>query len=398
MKKLIALVLALSLVLAFAACTAEQPEEDTDIAEEGAPLGSAAPQLLSVQLTVSPDVDTVSKDEKFGSALLSLSQEEFEALGFRLGDSCSVEFSNGYYLSNVPYFNGYYVRNGEPVIVAYPGDPCVRITLNNMGIWDAAGLSEGDSVTITQLEPGKYSAIQEALGQIYSFDRNDYPSDEAFANFRSFSAGALKEDFLYRGASPVDNSRCRAPYADALLEQNGIAFVIDLADSEEDMAGYFAAPDFSSEYTKGLYDNGAVALLDMGSAYSGQAYKEKVAQGLRAALGSEGPIYIHCMEGKDRTGFVCLLLEALAGAGYDEMMADYMTTYANYFHVTKEETPEKYDAIVDLYFVPFMEFLHGTDDISALEAADYSEDAAAYLKDGGLTEDEIAALLALITE
>ena len=142
MKKLIALVLALSLVLAFAACAAEQPEENTEA--EGALLGSGAPQLLSVRLTVSPDMDTVSKDEKFGSALLSLSQEKFEALGFALGDGCSVEFGNGFTLPDVPYFNGYYVRNGEPVIVAYPGDPCVRITLNNMGIWDAAGLSEGD--------------------------------------------------------------------------------------------------------------------------------------------------------------------------------------------------------------------------------------------------------------
>ena len=35
---------------------------------------------------------------------------------------------------------------------------------------------------------------------------------------------------------------------------------------------------------------------------------------------------------------------------------------------------------------------------AALEAADYSEDAVAYLKDGGMTEEEIAALLALITE
>lgn len=396
MKRVIAIVLAVILALSLAACAAEQPEENTEA--EGALLGSGAPQLLSVQLTVSPDMDTVSKDEKFGSALLSLSQEEFEALGFALGDGCSVEFGNGFTLPDVPYFNGYYVRNGEPVIVAYPGDPCVRITLNNVGIWDAAGLSEGDSVTITQVEPGKYSAIQEALGQIYSFDRNDYPSDEAFANFRSFSAGALKEDFLYRGASPVDNSRCRAPYVDALLEQNSVAFVIDLADSEEDMAGYIAAPDFSSAYTKDLYDNGAVVLLDMGSGYTGQAYKEKVAQGLRAALDSEGPIYIHCMEGKDRTGFVCLLLEALAGATYDEMKADYMATYENYYQVTKTDTPEKYDAIVDLYFVPFMEFLHQTEDVSILETADYREDAAFYLKDGGLTEDEIAALLTLITE
>ncbi|MBO7667583.1 MAG: tyrosine-protein phosphatase [Firmicutes bacterium] len=392
MKRIIAIVLAVSLLLSLAACAAEPPEENTET------VGSGAPQLLSVQLTVSPDTDTVSHDEKFGSALLSLSQEEFEALGFVLGDGCSVEFSNGYTLPDAPYFNGYYVRNGEPVIVAYPGDPCVRITLNNVGIWDAAGLSEGDSVTITQVEPGKYSAIQEALGQIYSFDRDDYPSDEAFANFRSFSAGDLKENFLYRGASPVDDSRCRAPYVDSLLELHGVAFVIDLADSEEDMEGYIASPGFSSAYTKELYDNGAVVLLDMGSAYTGQAYKEKAAQGLRAALASQGPIYIHCMEGKDRTGFVCLLLEALAGAGYDEMKADYMTTYENYYQVTKEDTPEKYDAIVDLYFVPFMEFLHHTEYVPILETADYREDAAFYLKDGGMTEEEIAALLALITE
>lgn len=361
-------------------------------------LGAGAPKLLSVTLTASSDDSTVSRDEKFGAALLNISPEEFEAIGFCLGDSLSVAFQNGYSLSDVPYFNGYYVRNGEPVVVAYPGDPLIRITLNNMGIWDAAGLQDGDSVTIQLEEAGKYLAIQEALGQVYSFDRNDYPSDEAFANFRTFSAGDLKEEFLYRGASPVDNSRGRAACADALLAKNGIGFVIDLADSEEDMEGYVSSPDFKSTYTKNLYDTGAVVLLDMGSAYTSETYKEKVAQGLRAALDADGPIYIHCMEGKDRTGFVCLLLEALAGAGYDEMMKDYMTTYENYFHVTQAETPEKYDAIADLYFVPFLEFLHGTDEVSALKTADYREDAAAYLKDGGMTDEEISALLSLISQ
>lgn len=118
---------------------------------------------------------------------------------------------------------------------------------------------------------------------------------------------------------------------------------------------------------------------------------------LAAALKGEGPYYIHCMEGKDRTGFVCLLLEALAGASYEEMQRDYMLTYENYFHITAAGTPEKYNAVVDLYFVPFLEFLHGSEDIEALKAADYTEDAAAYLKSGGMTEAEIAALISLIT-
>ena len=407
MKRTVIIPLIISLLLTLAACTPKQPAQDappSDAAEstegtaQGGLLGGTAPKLLSVNLKVSFDRSAVSKDEKFGAALLNMSQEEFEGLGFQLGDSCSVTFQNGYALTDVPYFNGYYVKNGAPVIVAYPGDPYVRITLNNMGIWDSAGLENGDSVTITLSEAGKYLAIQEALGQIYSFRREEYPSDEAFCNFRSFSGGDLKEDFLYRGASPVDNSRGRAAYVDDLLEKYDVRFVVDLADSEADMQGYFAADDFKSDYVKNLYQQGDVVLLDMGSGYTGDAYKQKVAQGLRAALDSEGPIYIHCMEGKDRTGFVCMLLEALAGASYDEMMRDYMTTYENYFHVSKAETTEKYDAIVDLYFVPFMEFLHGTDNLAELERADYSEDAAAYLRDGGLTDAEIEALLALISE
>ena len=393
MKKIIGLVLALALLFSFAACGKKEvsaPSSDDQV-NQG---------LLTVNLTVSFDKESgsVSKDEKFGSALLNMSQEEFEALGFALGDACSVEFQNGYKLEEAPYYNGYYVRNGAPVIVAYPGDPCVRITLNNMGIWDEAGLKDGDTVTITQLEKGKYLPVQEALGQVYSFDRNDYPSDEAFANFRACSGGKLKENYLFRGASPVDNSRGRAKYVNDLLSLNEIGFVIDLADSEEDMQEYIGSDDFSSDYVKELYDVGNVTLLDMGSSYTSTAYKEKVVKGLRDSLYKDGNIYIHCMEGKDRTGFVCLLLEALAGASYDELMNDYMTTYENYFQVTKSETPEKYDAIVDLYFVPFLEFLHGTDDVSVLKDADFSGDAAAYLRDGGMSDNEISDLLRNITD
>ncbi len=379
------------------------PEEEQEGPSGEAPslsfgLSAPAEKLTTVRLTVTQDTNAVSKDEKFGAALLSLSQEEFEAIGFRLGDSCNIAFDNGYELADVPYYNGYYVRNGCPVMVAYPGDPFVRITLNNEGIWEAAGLSSGSFVTITLSEAGKYSAVQEALGQQYSFDRADYSSDEEFVNFRALSGGKLKSGFLFRGASPVDNSRGRAAYTDALLKENGILFILDLADSEEDIQSYFSASDFNSPYANGLIEGGSVSLLDMGSAYTSEAYQKKLAQGLSEAILCDGPWYIHCMEGKDRTGFVCLLLEALAGANYNELMNDYMITYRNYFAVSSSETPDKFDAIVDLYFVPFLEFLHGTDDLSVLKSADFTEDAKNYLRSGGMSEGDIAALTACITE
>jgi len=387
---LIPAILCILSLLLCTACTGGGKKENEETGSGQLSLGGK--KLLSVQLTVSKDPSTVSKDEKFGSALLNMSQEEFEAIGFVLGDSCNIEFGNGYSLTDVPYYNGYYVKNGEPVIVAYPGNPSVSITLNNEGIWEAAGLQNGDSVTITLNESGKYLAIQEALGQVYSFDRSDYPSGEAFSNFRAMTGGNLKENFLYRGASPVDNSRNRAPYTDGLLRNAQVKFVMDLADSEANMQKYLSAADFSSDYVKGLYNGGNVVLLDMGSAYTSAAYQSKVVTGLRAAMAAEGPVYIHCMEGKDRTGFVCFLLEALAGATYDEMLKDYMTTYRNYFKVSLEETPEKYNAIADLYFEPFAAYLHGTEDAEALRAADYTEDAIAYLRAGGMTDDEVEEL------
>ncbi len=353
----------------------------------------AAAQDEAIELTSS-----VSKDEKYGSVKLVANESEFEYCGYTPGDSVNVAFSNGFTLTDVPYFNGYYVKTGEPVVVAYPGFDYVAVTYNNLGMWDAAGLAEGDTVTITLCEKGKYLATQEALSQSYSSDRERYASDEQFVNFRALSGGRLKAGYLFRGASPVDNSYGRASLADDLLEANGITCVVDLADSADEVLGYFDAVGFDSPYVEGLYEQGRVIALSMSSNYSTDAYKESVAAGMRHLTSCGGPAYIHCMEGKDRTGFVCTLVEALAGATYDEMCADYMQTYANYYGITKEAAPEKYNAVVSLYFDSFIEYLTGAADGQADKTADYSAAARAYLVSAGMTDAEVDQLVATICE
>lgn len=355
-------------------------------------------QKEDVPQTSAEVISTVSRDTKYNSATVALSQEEFENAGFKLGDSCDIKFENGYTINDVPFFNGYYVKNSEPVIVAYPGFSNISITYNNMGIWDVAKLVEEEKVTIQLNESGKYSAIQEAIGQEYSFEYADYGSCEEFCNFRALTGGKIKEEFLFRGTSPVDNSRGRAAYIDKLLKSKGISFVVDLADSEEDIRGYMAEENFESPYATALYENGQIALLGMGSAYQSEAYKQKLAVGMKAMLQAKGPVYLHCMEGKDRTGFVCVLLEALAGASYEEMRNDYMKTYENYYSVSKELTPEKYNAISELYFDAFMSFLHGTDNAEELISADYVQDAINYLIEGGMSETEVEQLRIYITK
>lgn len=66
---------------------------------------------------------TVNHDTKHNSALTAVTIEEFEKAGFNLGDSRDVLFENGYSLCDVPYYNGFYVNNEAPVIVANQGTP-----------------------------------------------------------------------------------------------------------------------------------------------------------------------------------------------------------------------------------------------------------------------------------
>ncbi len=354
---------------------------------------------------------TVVKHERYDAAVTDLTSDDFAAAGFAFGDSCDITFSNGYTLTDVPYFSGYYVKKGEPVIVAYPKDPFVNIANNNSQLWSISGLADGDGVTITLNTAGKYRATYDALAQTYSVERSDYATDEQFSNFRALSGGNLKENFLYRGASPVDNSRNRASITDSLLKKYGIVDVLDLADTETNMEAYFATSDFASDYTRGLYEQGSDVVLGMASDYDADAYKTGVAKGMRHLMSAGGPAYIHCLEGKDRTGFVCMLLEALAGASYDEMCADYMATYANYYGITADETPDRYNAVVSLYFDDFMGYLYNLapDNAASASNADVSADqlkgfdgyalaAKQYLENCGMTEDEIAQLADLITK
>ena len=317
-------------------------------------------------------------------------------MGYESGDSFDITFPDGTIYEDVPYYNGYYVKTGSPVIVSYPSNDYVLIANNNSDLWSLFKLNDGEQVTIKLNAKGKYLETQNALGTPYLNDRLAYESDEVFANFRSLKGGNLKDNFLYRGASPVDNCRNRASYVNDLLEKYDIKAVVDLADSNDDMEKYFASEDFNSEYTKDLYENGKDIVLSMSSDYSSDKYKQSLANGLRFIMENDGPIYIHCLEGKDRTGFVCFVIEALMGATYEEMLNDYMTTYQNYFGITLKDDEEKYDAIANLYFVSFVEYLCGSEVNEETKQSDFSEYAKAYLLSCGMSEDEINQLVSFL--
>ena len=189
----------------------------------------------------------VLKDTEFGNVYLDLTIDEFNQKGFAFGDSIDVTFSNGFKLEDIPYYSGYYVPVGAALAVGYPGYPHVMIARNyGSPMWEETKAEESTKAVATLREAGKYAPIQDLYSLSYSDLKEEYPSDVAFCNFRSFFGGELTEGRFYRSASPCDNSHLRASSADRLAEQAGIRCVMNLADSTEEMETYRQAGDFAS--------------------------------------------------------------------------------------------------------------------------------------------------------
>ena len=94
-----------------------------------------------------------------------------------------------------------------------------------------------------------------------------------------------------------------------------------------------------------------------------------------------------------------MLLEALAGATYDEITDDYMTTYENYYGITKKGDPDRYRIIKENNIDAMLEFLTGVpkEDFEKADI-DYVACAQEYLKKGGMSNDDIERLKVRILE
>ncbi|MBQ1775347.1 MAG: tyrosine-protein phosphatase [Erysipelotrichaceae bacterium] len=348
----------------------------------------------------------IEHEMEYGGVYIKIAIDDFNALGFSFGDSIDLTFDNGKKLEDIPYYNGYYVDAGEPLLIGYPGYEYIKATINygqdlwdefslkvpaNVeGLWKKAVLEEHNTATITLHEKGKYLPIQEASDIHYFDERERYDSDAMFANFRSMNLGKLKRDVIYRSASPCDNQHNRAPYVDALIREAGVNTILDLADNEVKIEKYIARDDFASPYFLSLYDSDQVIPIALNMNHLSDDFGMKIVQGFNLMAEKEGPYLIHCTEGKDRTGFVAMLIEALAKASYEEIEADYMKTYANYYRIDKSNDKEKYQIILERNLDGMIAFMVNDAGID-FKNCDLSIYAENYLQRCGMSEEQIQA-------
>lgn len=357
--------------------------------------------LLTFVVSCSDDDDTnnvptlegkIASYNEFGAAMLDFTEADMTKAGFTLGDVISITVDGKEIV--MPYYDGYYTRNGEYLCVAYPTYPSICFTANNIGLPEELTGLEGHTVIVRMKEKGGCLDVQQALSMKYTNERNDYPAitDEAFANARAASGGNMAEGLLHRSSSPFCNDINRAHYVSEYLEHEKVNTVLNLADTEEKMLTYDMPP-----YSRTLWEGGHVILCPLKADPTADDYNNRLIAALKELPSHPAPYVVHCMEGKDRTGYVCALLEGLCGATYEEIVADYLITYDNYYRITPAKDRNLCNTLVSLRLNTCLMYYAGVDDEAQLPTVDYAKAFSNYLLSHGMSQQQLDALVQALT-
>jgi len=334
----------------------------------------------------------ISYYNEYDGAMLDITKADMEKAGFTLGDVISITLDDKIFVA--PYYDGYYTRSGELLVVAYPSYPSICFTACNTGLPNELRELEGHTVTLRMEERGSCLDVQTAMSLSYSNDRNNYAdiSDAQFANARAVKAGKIVSGVLHRSTTPFSNIISRCNYVSEYLEKSKVKTVLNLADTEEDILGYDMPP-----YSRSLWDEGNVILCPLKANPTADDFNNRLIAALKELPKHPAPYVVHCMEGKDRTGYVCALLEGLCGATYEEMVADYLTTYDNFYGVTPEKDRDVCDMLVVLKLNPCLMYYADIDDEAQLPNIDYAKAFSDFLLSHGMSRQELDALIQVLT-
>ncbi len=343
-----------------------------------------------------------------GDIILGVTEKELFDAGFSIGDEVKVVIRSYDYSEKMPFFTS--DSDSEP-------DECALITDGKTAslsaakssfaededllysetgsdgklIWEDQDGNDGTGVRVKIYlhEKGNYLEQYNMRNPERSNDRDDYSSGKRYANFREVTVGSIGKEVLFRSSSPINDAIGRAEYAAKRMEKAGIRTVINLSDSKSEAEKYIKKS--GNSYYKKLMDQGSVLTLDLDYDFDSEGFKKGMAQAAKFMSEHEGPYLIHCTEGKDRTGLLSALLEALMGASVREMSDDYLSTYKNFYNYSSDS--EEYDYAKDKYLKEIYRAIADADSNSELVGMDYHDAALDYLNDGGASDYVINRLI-----
>ena len=379
---------------------------DTEASEEAAEAtgedvsetaGEPAEETTSAEAVPSVEA-SVAQIKDSGNIILAIGPDAMRGLGYEPADVIPVKI--GTVELEMPIGTNYSdVDTGEPVCLFKTSSSGVdqvvlAVNIGNMALLMGIAGEPIDSLTVSvsMAEKQGYAAgyAIHQLGAQRSKDRADYPdlSDAEYANFRAVETTGFGMGTLYRSSSPVDPALNRNRETDAAMQLALVRTVINLANSEETMKGF-------ADYNLTYYSQCSVLALNMGMDFFTAEFETKLADGFRWLAAHEGPYLIHCKEGKDRTGFIAAVLECLMGADADEIVADYMLTYRNFYGIGPDSP--QYAEVSAGNIEASLSKAFGVGSIRD-ENADLQACAEAYLERIGMTRDEITLLREKLAE
>ena len=356
-------------------------------------------------------VTKIKEISRYGNITLTVSPKELQGAGFEPADIILVKI--GSHEMEMPVGTCYNdADSGEPVcsLFADPegGEGWVVLAVNAGNLaaeMEIAGIEDtGEppgyklvwedgidceapvSLSMTQKQGFIEEYRMHRAGGTRTNKRDDYAafSDEEFANFREIRTAGMAPGILFRSSSPVNPALNRNKEADAALLRAGIRTVINLTDSEERMKRY-------EGFSKSCYSGCEIAALNMGMDFFAEEFREKLAVGCRFLAAHNGPYLIHCNEGKDRAGFMAAILECLMGADLNEIIADYMLSFVNYYGI--KPGSDQYRLISAGNIEASLARAFGAGMKSGAGEC-LSECAEKYLRKAGMTKTEIGLLKA----
>ena len=201
----------------------------------------------------------------------------------------------------------------------------------------------------------------------------------------------VKQGIVYRGGKLEDIT---AKGKDVMLNQLGIKTDLDVRG--DGSAGTDTSPlGASVNYieTKGPYYLGAVGINfdQTASTPEKEAYKQALITEIKAFANPDNfPIYVHCSLGRDRTGTICFLINALLGVGETDLYRDYEISMMSVAGHLDNQTA------VNMVGTNFRSML------SYIKRYTYRNDVSAgarqYMLDLGITQEEIDAIKANMLE
>lgn len=201
----------------------------------------------------------------------------------------------------------------------------------------------------------------------------------------------VKQGIVYRGGAL---ETITAKGKDVMLNKLGIKTDLDVrgdGSTTSKISPLGAGVNYIE--TKGPYYSTGTSGINFGTGAltaERQPYKDALVTEIRAFANPDNfPIYVHCSLGRDRTGTICFLINALLGVGEEDLYRDYELSMMSYTG-TKDGQSASY--MVGSAFKGLYNY------IKSYSYKNLAGNAEKYMLDLGITREEIAAIRANMLE